>query len=183
MRSRSSHPRSTGSGARVRGGDIGYLLKQLNSAFRRRLDERLRHRELDLSMAHMAALFTLQDEPGLAGAQLARRTMTSAQSMNSVLRRLERDGLIGRQQHPENRHTDCWNLTAAGSQRLTRAHRVVKPVLQEMLAALSAAERAELQRLLARCVNALEMADATAVRRGASATRAGKHARSDQLTR
>ena len=28
------------------------------------LDERLRHRELDLSMAHMAALFTLQDEPG-----------------------------------------------------------------------------------------------------------------------
>ena len=50
MRSRLSHPQSTRSGARVRGGDISYLLKQLNSAFRRRLDERLRHRELDLSM-------------------------------------------------------------------------------------------------------------------------------------
>jgi DNA-binding MarR family transcriptional regulator len=105
-------------GAAGHGSDIGYLLKQLNSAFRRRLDERLRHRELDLSMAHMAALFTLQDEPGLAGAQLARRTMISAQAMNSVLRRLERDGLIGREQHPDNRHTDSWNLTGAGRQRL-----------------------------------------------------------------
>ena len=72
--------------------DIGYLVKQLSSAFRRRMDERLRHRALDLSMAHITALFTLQDEPGLAGAQLARRSMISAQAMNSVLRRLEREG-------------------------------------------------------------------------------------------
>jgi DNA-binding MarR family transcriptional regulator len=143
-------------GTAVRDSDIGYLLKQLNSAFRRRLDERLRDRELDLSMAHMAALFTLQDEPGLAGAQLARRTMISAQAMNGVLRRLEKDSLISRQQHPENRHTDSWTLTTAGSRRLLQARRVTRPLLQKMLAALSAAEQREFRRLLARCIESLE---------------------------
>jgi DNA-binding MarR family transcriptional regulator len=139
-------------------GDVGYLLKQLMSALRRRMDERLRHQELDLSMAHMVALFTLQDEPGLAGAQLARRTMTSAQAMNGVLRRLEREGLIGRSQNPENRHTDSWRLTADGARRLSRARRVAGPVMQRMLSGLSARERSELRRLLGCCITALETA-------------------------
>lgn len=152
-------------GATTPDGDIGYLLKQLNSAFRRRFDERLRNRAMDLSMAHMAALFALQDEPGLAGAQLARRTMISAQAMNGVLRRLEDDGLISRQQHPENRHTDCWTLTAAGSRRLAQARRVARPVLQKMLSGLSAAERREFRRLLARCIDSLEAPAAVSARR------------------
>lgn len=147
--------------ARAGDGDVGYLLKQLMSALRRRMDERLRNRELDLSMAHMAALFTLQDEPGLAGAQLARRTMISAQAMNGVLRRLEREGLIGRSQHPENRHTDSWRLTPDGTRRLGRARRVAQPVMQQMLAGLNARERSELRRLLGRCIGALESAAPT----------------------
>lgn len=140
----------------ARDGDVGYLLKQLMSALRRRMDERLRNEELDLSMAHMAALFTLQDEPGLAGAQLARRTMISAQAMNGVLRRLESDGLIGRSQHPENRHTDSWRLTTDGTRRLARARRVARPVMQRMTSGLSARERNEFRRLLERCIEALE---------------------------
>ena len=137
-------------------GDVGYLLKQLMSALRRRMDERLRHRELDLSMAHMAALFTLQDEPGLAGAQLARRTMISAQAMNVVLRRLEREGLIGRSQHPENRHTDSWRLMPSGTRRLSLARRAGEPVMRQMLSGLGARERAEFRRLLGSCIASLE---------------------------
>ncbi len=146
-------------GAAAGDSDVGYLLKQLGSVFRRQLDERLRLGATDLSLAHMAALFTLQDEPGLAGAQLARRRMVSAQAMNGVLRRLERDGLISRQRHPQNRHTDCWDLTAAGRRRLTRARSVARPVLQKMLAGLSGAQRREFRRLLSRCIESLEAGD------------------------
>jgi len=159
MAERTPTRRVTGSARRSgaeRPGDVGYLLKQLMSALRRRMDERLRNRELDLSMAHMAALFALQEEPGLAGARLARRTMISAQAMNGVLRRLEADGLISRSRHPENRHTDCWRLSSAGTRRLARARRAAEPVLQGMQSGLSPHERVELQRLLGCCISALE---------------------------
>lgn len=165
------------SGAAARDGDVGHLLKRLSAAFRRQLDERLRHRELDLSMAHMGALFTLQDEPGLAGAQLARRAMISAQAMNGVLRRLEHDGLISRQQHPENRHTDCWDLTPAGRRRLARARQVARPMLQKMLSGLSAVERREFRRLLTRCIESLEAPQPVSPRRAPRAGRGPQAAR------
>jgi DNA-binding MarR family transcriptional regulator len=140
-----------------RGDDIGHLLKQLGNVFRRRMDERLRMRELALSTAHMVVLFELDDNPGQAGAQLARRAMITAQAMNNVVHRLEADGLIERHAHPRNRRTDCWNLTAAGRRRLARAQAAAHPLMQKMLADLSAAERRELQRLLRSCIQALEI--------------------------
>jgi DNA-binding MarR family transcriptional regulator len=136
--------------------NIGYLLKQLGTAFRRHMDNDLRDRELDLSMAHMAALFTLLEEPGLAGAQLARRIMISPQAMNGVLRRLEGEALIVRHQHPDNRRTDCWNLTKAGASRLARARKIGDKVLGRMLAGFSAGEQATLRQLIGRCIGALE---------------------------
>ena len=139
-----------------RGADIAYLLKQLSAAFRRRLDERLRRQELGLSMAHLAALGALRDEPGLAGAQVARRTMVSAQAMTGILRKLEREALIDRRQQPENRRSDSWRLTPSGRRRLARARRAAEPVMRKMFAGLSDAEHREFKRLLMRCVAALE---------------------------
>ncbi len=134
--------------------NMGYLLKQLSAAFRRHMDKDLR--ELDLSMAHTGALFTLLEEPGLAGAQLARRIMISPQAMNGVLRRLEREGLIARQHHPDNRRTDCWTVTKAGSSRLMRARKIADNVLGRMLAGLNPDEQVVLRKLLGRCIGALE---------------------------
>ena len=154
MTSRSGQARKAA--AILSGDDIGPLLKQLGNVFRRRMDERLRMQELALSSAHMVVLFELEVNPGQAGAELARRTMISAQAMNNVLHRLEADGLIDRHAHPRNRRTDCWNLTTAGRRRLARAQAVAQPVMQKMLADMSAAERREFQRLLRSCIRALE---------------------------
>jgi DNA-binding MarR family transcriptional regulator len=121
------------------------------------MDNELRDRELDLSMAHMAALFTLLEEPGLAGAQLARRIMISPQAMNGVLRRLEREALIVRHHHPDNRRADCWNLTKAGSSRLARARKIGDKVLGRMLAGFSTVEQTTLRQLIGRCIAALEL--------------------------
>jgi DNA-binding MarR family transcriptional regulator len=134
----------------------GYLLKRLSAAFRRRMDERLRGRRSLLSMAQMAVLFVLADEPGASGAQLARRTMISAQAISNVLRRLERDGFILQAAHPENRRSRCWQLTAKGRNAMLQAQRAAEPVLQRMVSSLAASERRQLLALLERCIVALE---------------------------
>jgi DNA-binding MarR family transcriptional regulator len=133
-----------------------YLLRRLGAAFRRRMDERLRHRKSLLSMAQMAVLFALAEESGASGAQLARRTMISAQAISTVLRRLERDGFILQAANPENRRSRCWQLTAKGRNELLRAQRAAEPIMNRMISGLAAAELKQLSALLGRCITALE---------------------------
>lgn len=138
---------------------IGLLLKSLHHSLRQSVDVALRRQGVEMSFAHFAALFSLHTEPGITGAQLARRAMVSAQTMNSVLRRLEREGLIERRPHPESRRADSWSLTKQGSEQLERARTVGDAVFARMLGALSATEIAGLQSYLRRCIAALESAD------------------------
>ena len=135
---------------------VGFLLKNLHHTLRQAMDEALRARGLEMSFAHFAALFGLFSEPGTTGAQLARRAMVSAQTMNSILRRLEAEGQIERGPHPESRRADSWSLTAEGDKQLARARVIGDTVFSRMLAALSADEVAELQSYLRRCIAALE---------------------------
>jgi DNA-binding MarR family transcriptional regulator len=135
---------------------VGFLLKSLHHALRQSVDEALRERGVGLSFAHFATLFGLFLEPGIPGAQLARRALVSAQTMNSILRRLEKDGLIERRPHPESRRADSWSLTKQGSEQLARARVIGDAVFSQMLSALSAPEVAQLQGYLRRCIAALE---------------------------
>jgi DNA-binding MarR family transcriptional regulator len=135
---------------------VGFLLKSLHHTLRQSMEEALRARGLEMSFAHFATLFGLLSEPGITGAQLARRAMVSAQTMNSILRRLETEGLIERRPHPESRRADSWSLTEEGDQQLARARVIGDTVFSRMLAALSVHEVAELQSYLRRCVAALE---------------------------
>jgi len=142
---------------------IGLLLKSLHHTLRQLLDEALRERGLGMSFAHLATLFGLHYEPGTTGAQLARRAMVSAQTMNSILRRLETDGLIRRGPHPDSRRADSWSLTDEGSKQLARARVIGDAVFSRMLSALSAAEITELQSYLRRCIGALENGAASGI--------------------
>ena len=135
---------------------VGFLLKNLHHTLRQAMDEALRARGLEMSFAHFATLFGVFSEPGITGAQLARRAMVSAQTMNSILRRVEADGLIERGPHPDSRRADSWSLTEEGEKQLARARVIGDTVFSRMLAALSTAEVAELQSYLRRCIAALE---------------------------
>jgi DNA-binding MarR family transcriptional regulator len=138
------------------GQSIGFLMKSLQHTLRQAMDEALRKRGLELSFAHFAALFGLHSEPGVTGAKLARRAMVSAQTMNSVLRRLEEEGRIERRPHPESRRADSWHLTADGLELLEQAREVGSGVVARMLAPLAPAETAALEDYLRRCIAALE---------------------------
>jgi DNA-binding MarR family transcriptional regulator len=120
------------------------------------MEEALRKRQIDLSFAHFVTLFNVFCEPGINGAGLARRSMVSAQTMNAILRRLERDGRIQRRPHPDSRRADSWFITDTGAALLERARVVGDTVFEQMLSALKAEEAERLLGYLRRCIKALE---------------------------
>ncbi len=126
---------------------IGYLLKRVMHQFRHQVDERLR-RNSDVSFAHLVTLDQLQQEPGVAGARLARRLLVTAQTMTGLLRRLETDGAIERRPDPHNRRADRWYLLPAGLVRLNAARGAGAPVMTQMLSLLKPQEVAELRAIL-----------------------------------
>lgn len=138
---------------------IGYLLKQLQQAFRNLLETRLRQGSTGLSLAQLVTLDLLRGQPGLPGAQLARRINVTAQTMNQMLKRLEQAGEIERRPHPQNRRADRWFLKAAGRRRLREARAVAHPVMTQMLCRLEPGEVRQLRRYLESCVAAIESAD------------------------
>jgi DNA-binding MarR family transcriptional regulator len=136
---------------------IPYLLKSLHHSLRHAVDDALRQEKLDLSFAHLATLYGLECESGLTGAELARRGFVTAQTMNSLLRRLELDRDIVRRPHPANQRADTWYLTKVGQNRLTRAKRVGETVWARLLSALAPREVAQFQGLLQRCIEGIDL--------------------------
>lgn len=136
---------------------IPYVLKSLHNVLRQAAEERLREQGLDMSMAHFAALYEVESEPGIAGAEIARRCFVTAQTINTTLRRLERDGSIERRPFPGNPRADSWYLSREGQRRLTRAKVVGEDVWTRLLSALQAKEAAQLQSLLHRCLTGFDV--------------------------
>lgn len=147
---------------------VGFLLRSLHMSVRQAIDDALRHEGVELSFAHLAALFSLRFEPGMTGAQIARRALVSAQTMNSALRRLEKERLVERRPHPESRRADSWQLTKAGLGELERARRVGDAVFARMLGALTETEVTHLQTYLSRCIVALGTEDSFVARLAAN---------------
>jgi len=135
---------------------IAYLLKSLHHSLRQVMAEALRRRRIDMSFAHFVTLYTLDAEPGVAGAELARRGFVTAQTMNTTLRRLEQDGDIERHPHPVNMRADSWYVSKAGQAKLERAKVAGAEVWRRTLSGLKAGEFAQLQSLLERCIAGLD---------------------------
>ncbi|HUQ53483.1 MAG TPA: MarR family transcriptional regulator, partial [Gammaproteobacteria bacterium] len=129
---------------------LGILLKALQHTLRQRFDEALRKQGVELSFAQFAALLNLHSDPGVTGAALARRAMVSAQTMNSALRALERDGYIERRPHPLSRRADSWSLTGRGLDELQRARQVGSAIFARMLKDFDATEVAAFEDYLRR---------------------------------
>lgn len=134
----------------------GYLIKELQQRLRTRIEARIRAKGLWLSFPHSAVLMTLNEEPGLSGAQLARRNSVTAQTMNGLLMPLEEKGLIERRPDPENaRVLQCF-LKPKGVQVLQQGMHEAATVFNQMLGKLSTREREEFRRILQRCILALQ---------------------------
>jgi DNA-binding MarR family transcriptional regulator len=157
---------------------IGYLLKNLHLSVRQSVEEALRVQRIEMSLPHFMVLLTLESEPGIPGAELARLGFVTAQTMNTILHRLERAGEIEREPHPERSRADSWFLTKSGQARLKRARVVVEAVWLRILSVLKPAEMKQMQNMLERCIHGIdEQRQAVKLTRSAKAGVATKTAR------
>ena len=134
---------------------VPMALKEVLRALHKVMETRRRGRGDPLSFPHTMLLALLAREPGLSGAQIARRSQVTAQTMNGLLRNVESAGYAARESNPENRRADRWFLTQTGADYLQKDTGVANQVMREMLEPLSAKDIDQLCELLGRCTQAL----------------------------
>src|SRR5690349_2373395 len=110
---------------------VGYRLKQAEHALRMQMDAALR--EIGLTTPQYAALSVLEEQPGLSGAALARRSFVTPQTMNTIVSHLEAAGLLVRRPHPEHGRVLQAYVTPQGETLLQEGHRRVRAIEQQMV--------------------------------------------------
>lgn len=130
-----------------------YLLGRVDHGVRRRLAKRVAR--WDLSVAQFTTLSVLRARPGLSNAQLARRALSSPQSINGVLSELEDRGLILRQADPEHRRILRARLTSEGTKVTRAAEASINALQEELLEGVPERERELVVRVLLHCMDRL----------------------------
>ena len=103
---------------------LGYALKRAQHAMRQHMDRHLR--EIGLSAPQYAVLASLEAEPGASNATLARRAFVTPQTMQAMLVKLERAGLIARHPDAEHGRIQRTEMTAEGRGTLVQAHQAAQ---------------------------------------------------------
>ena len=134
-------------------GMVAYSIKQLQHAFRVRMDAALQ--SVGLSTAQYALLTAIGQGAGSSSAELARRCFIKPPSVRELIVRLEADRLIERQSSATHGRVIEIRLTAEGRKTLSRGRDRVAPIEADMLRYLTVAERSTLARLLQRCTETL----------------------------
>lgn len=133
---------------------VSYLVKWVERGLRMRLDAILG--DLGVSTPEYTALSVLARREGLSSAQLARRTLVSAQAMNQLVIALEKRRLIVRRADRDHGRIQRASLTPAGHKLLAACDRATADIEELLLSGLSRTRANELRRILSRCVDALQ---------------------------
>lgn len=133
---------------------ITYLVKQLERAVRADMD--VMARDHGLTALQYTALTVLQRNPGMSGAQLARRSFVSAQAGSEMIAQLERKGLVSRTPRPDNRRILCVSLTDGGHRVVEACEGEMSLLEKRMLEGVPAADVRHLHDLLDVCVRNLQ---------------------------
>lgn len=102
-----------GEGKRGEQGYLGYLLRQAHAAVRLKMERTLA--DLGVTSPQFAVLTMLNAYPGLSGADVARLTFLTPQTVGVIIRNLERDGAIVMTPHPVHGRIQQWTLTPRGA--------------------------------------------------------------------
>ena len=135
---------------------LTYLAKRLESAVRQNLD--LHVQTQGLTTPQYATLSTMQRQPGLSSAQLARRAFVTPQSMQVMIAAFVRDGLVERRADAENQRILRNYLTEVGEALLSRSEEAGARVEEQMLAGLTEEQVSQLRDLMTVCIRNLSSA-------------------------
>ncbi|MFM9700479.1 MarR family winged helix-turn-helix transcriptional regulator [Streptomyces europaeiscabiei] len=127
---------------------VTWALRRAELAVQSLKEQRLR--PLGLAAAHYTLLISVHDEPGLTGAELARRLNVTPQAIASLVARLEGRGQLERREHPRHRHIQELHLTDAGREALRAADKVIADIERQITGDLGPEDSAQLRALLDR---------------------------------
>lgn len=133
---------------------MGYAVKEASSALRAAMEDVLR--PLGMNVTHYSCLELLAQRPGLSNSELARGTFVTRQSMNVLLRALERDGSVTRPAEPSAGRVLPARLTPHGERQRARASAAVRSVEKRMLDGLTERQQAETLAILQRMTRSLQ---------------------------
>ena len=146
-------PTPLGEGFRGPDGRVGYLLRQAQHTLRTAMYAPLA--EMGITAAQYSVLSVADAEPGLSGAELARDTMLTPQSVNAIVVHL-RGGLLERRADARDQRLRRIYVSKVGREVLAVARPAVWAVEDQMVASMTAAEQATFRHQLTECALALD---------------------------
>jgi len=132
---------------------IIWALRRAELAVQSLKDRQLR--PVGMAASHYALLVSVDSEPGLAGATLARRLNVTPQAVASLVAKLVERGLIERRHHPRHPHVQELHLTDAGRDALQYADTVMERIEQHVLDLLGVQQGEEFRLMLETLASAL----------------------------
>jgi len=142
---------------------FGFLVSEVSRLYSQQFD-RLAREKLGLSQAQCRLLAVLawhDGEQPLSQAELAQKTALTPMAVATMCDRLAAAGWIERRPHPEDRRVNRLHIKPNARKALERAMGIGDEVTAGTLAALSAAERAQLLALLGKARHGLQAMNET----------------------
>ncbi|HUW37231.1 MAG TPA: MarR family winged helix-turn-helix transcriptional regulator [Rhodocyclaceae bacterium] len=137
---------AVGEGKRGEQGHIGYLLRQAGAAHRLRMERALA--DFAVTLPQFSVLTMLVAYPGASGADLARLSLLTPQTMSVIVSNLERNGAVSRRPHAVHGRIRHIEVTAAGRRLLAKCRARVKAVEEDLLAGISRGDEQMIRRWL-----------------------------------
>lgn len=137
---------AVGEGKRGEQGHIGYLLRQAGAAHRLRIERALS--DLAVTLPQFSVLTMLVAYPGASGAELARLSLLTPQTMSVIVSNLERSGAVSRRPHAVHGRIQHIEVTEAGRQLLAKCRARVKSVEEDLVAGISQSDEQIIRRWL-----------------------------------
>ncbi len=137
-----------GEGKRGEAGHIGYLLRQAQVAHRLRMERALVN--VGLTLPQFSVLTMLVAYPGASGADIARLSLLTPQTVSVIVANLERMGALERKPHATHGRVLRIEVSTKGRELLSRCRNSVRAVENELLRDLDLGEEALVRRWLVR---------------------------------
>ncbi|MFO1163014.1 MAG: MarR family transcriptional regulator [Reyranellaceae bacterium] len=135
-----------GEGKRGPEGHLGYLVRQANVAVRGAMDRALA--DMDVTVPQFAVLTMIAAYPGVSGADLARLTFLTPQTINVIVSNLEKAGAIERSAHAVHGRILQLSATPEGRALLKRCRSRVNALEDRIGALISRDEERVVRRWL-----------------------------------
>lgn len=130
-------------------GNLGFLLAKASQRWNELLAERfVEHGFGEVRPSYGSVLLPLFEEDGLRMGQIAERARLSKQTMTTLVRLCERDGLVARERDPLDARAFRINLTKRAKEFRPVAGQILRELDQTVLAALGERRTARLKRAL-----------------------------------